>query len=264
MDKAQLEKTLKFVKDNSSKRNFNQSIDLIINLKDIDLKKQDNRVDIFAQLHFERGKKVKLCGLVGPELLEQAKATFDTVISVDDFSDYTDKKKIKKLAIEHVFFVAQANIMPKVATAFGRVLGPRGKMPNPKVGCVVPPNANLQPLAEKLQKTVKIKVETNLIFQTFVGKEDMQDNEIIDNILTIYNALIHALPNDKHNIKNAYLKLTMGKAYKIGAEEETAQQVKKKPEETEAKKEVAKEEKGVKKEIPKKEENKKEEKSPEK
>lgn len=216
MDKSKVQKALKLVKENSSKRNFKQSIDLIVNLKSIDLKKQDNRVDTFAQLHFDKGKKIKICGLVGPELTDTAKTNLDTVIPVEDFSKYTDKKVLKKLAKEHAFFVAQANIMSQVATSFGRSLGPRGKMPNPKAGCVVPPNANLQPLVEKLNKTVRIKIETSPIFQTIVGVEDMDDDQIVDNIMTIYNALVQALPNDIHNIKNLCLKLTMGKAYKIG------------------------------------------------
>ena len=218
MDKAQVQKTLKLVKENSPKRNFKQTVDFIINLKDIDLKRQDNRVDVFAQLHFNRGKKIKVCGLVGPEMLEQAKKTFDSAISVDEFSKYNNKKAIKKLASEFDFFVAQANIMPQVATVFGRALGPRGKMPNPKAGCVVPPNANLKPVYEKLQKTVKIKIETNPLLQTYVGKEDGDEAQVVDNILTIYNSLVHALPNDKHNIKDGYLKFSMGKPFKIGEE----------------------------------------------
>ncbi len=242
MDKAHVQETLKIVRENSTKRNFKQSIDIIINLKDIDLKKQDNRVDTFAQFHFEKGKKVKICGLVGPELLEQAKSNFDTTISVADFSKYTDKKVLKKMAKEHAFFVAQANIMPKVAATFGRDLGPRGKMPNPKAGCVVPPNANLQPLVAKLQKTVRIKIESNPLFQTIVGTEEMEDDQIVDNILTIYTALTHALPNDVHNIKEVLLKFTMGKAYKVGGEL--------KEEDTENKEEKAKKPAKEKKEKP--------------
>ncbi len=216
MEKAQVKESLDHIRKNSSKRNFKQSIDFIVNLKDIDLKKQDNRVDIYVQLHFDRGKRMKICGLVGPELAESAKKNFDTVIMADDFSKYTDKKEIKKLAKSHDFFVAQANIMAQVATTFGRVLGPRGKMPNPKAGCVVPPNANLQALTQKLQKTLRVKIETNPVFHTMIGREDTEEEHLIDNVMTVFNSLVHALPSDVHNIKEAYLKLTMGKAHRIG------------------------------------------------
>ncbi len=242
MDKKHIAQALKVIKETSPKRNFKQSIELIVNLQAIDLKKQDNKVDVYAQLHFERGKKTKICGLVGPELLDQAKQHFDTAIPETDFSKY-DKKAIKKLAKEHQFFVAQATIMPKVAAAFGKVLGPRAKMPNPKAGCVVPPNANLQAVAEKLQKTVRVKVDTNPLYQVFVATDDLDEEKTIDNILTIYNALIHALPNEKNNIKNAYLKLTMGKAQLIGGEEETqSQEEQKKPKKAEVKEEKPAEE----------------------
>jgi large subunit ribosomal protein L1 len=53
-------------------------------------------------------------------------------------------------------------------------------MPNPKAGCVVPPNANLAPLVEKLKKTVRIKLDASPIYQTFVGTEDLEDEKIAD------------------------------------------------------------------------------------
>jgi len=252
MDKKQATETLKVIKENSTKRNFKQSIDLIVNLKGLDLKKPEHNVNIPVALHYSRGKKLKICALVGPELLSQAKEVCDNAISVDDFGKYTDKRKIKKLATEYDFFVAQATIMAKIATAFGRVFGPKGKMPNPKMGCVVPPNANLKPLYERLQKTLKIATKNDPIIHCSVGKEDTKDEEIIDNIMTVYNSLIHALPNEKHNIKNVFLKLTMGKAYKVGAEikeeEKKTEKAVKKEEKAEAKPEVKKEEK---KEVPK-------------
>ena len=218
MDKKQAAQTLKRVKENSQKRNFTQSYDLIINLRDIDLKKTEQSVNFFVTLHYSKGRKAKVCALVGPELLSQAKEVCDFAVSIDDFPKY-QKKEAKKLATEYDFFIAQATIMPKVATTFGKIFGPKGKMPNPKAGCVVPPNANLKPLYEKLQKTVKLQTKNDPIIQTIVGNEKMKDEEVIDNILTLYDALVHHLPSGKNNIKNSLLKLTMGKSFQIGKEE---------------------------------------------
>src|SRR3989338_3750447 len=139
MDKEQITEALKKIKENSPKRNFKQSYDLIFNLKGINVKKSDQQVSVFTQLHYTTGKKVSICALVGPELLSKAKGICDEAIDVDDLSKYSDKKLAKKLAVKHDFFIAQADIMAKIATAFGKVFGPRGKMPNPKIGCVVPP-----------------------------------------------------------------------------------------------------------------------------
>ena len=241
MDKTQVTQTLKKIKENSQKRNFTQSYDLIINLRDIDLKKPEQSVNAFATLHYSKGKKVKICALVGPELLPQAKEVCDLAVSVDDFPKYQDKKQAKKLAGSYDFFIAQATIMPKLATVFGRVFGPRGKMPNPKSGCVVPPNANLKPLYEKLQKTVKIQTKNDPIIQTIVGNESMKDEEIVDNIMTVYDALVNQLPSGRDNIRNVFIKLTMGKSFEVG-KEETVKEEKSKEQKKEEKKITLKEE----------------------
>ncbi len=214
MDKETIKKALEELKK-ASKRNFTQTFDLIVVLKNLNLKKPEDQVDFFQALHFP-AKKAKVCGLVGAELAGQAKEVFDTAINVDDFPKYVkDKKGLKKLAKEHDFFVAQANIMPKVATTFGKVLGPAGKMPNPKAGCVVPPNANLKPLAEQLSKTVKISVKTVPMIQIAVGKEDSKEEEVIDNVMTVYDGLTHHLPSGRNNIRKVLLKLTMSKPVKL-------------------------------------------------
>ena len=225
MDKEQIQSALLKAKDISQKRNFKQSFDLIINLKGLDTKKQEHQIDAFVALPHSRGKKAKICALVGAELEEQAKGICDFVILSDNFDKYKDKKEIKKIANSYDFFIAQANIMPKIATVFGRIFGPRGKMPNPKAGCVVPPNANLKPLYEKLQRTVRLSVKSAPLVQCAIGTEDMDNQEITENALTIYNSLLQLLPNEKHNIKGIYIKLTMGKPIKVGEKIEVSKTI---------------------------------------
>ncbi len=203
-------------KAGEQKRKFPQSFDLIFNLKDLDLKKPDQQVDFFATLPFSPKKKVRICALVGPEMAQDAKAVVDTVIVQDDFQRYgKDKKAARKLAKQHDFFVAQANFMAQVASAFGRVFGPRGKMPNPKAGCVVPPKAPLKPLYEKLQKTVKVSAKKDPIVQCVIGYEGMTDEQIADNIMALYDQLIHHLPQERNNIKSAFIKTTMGSPQRL-------------------------------------------------
>ncbi len=214
MDDKKIKEAL--TKARESKRNFKQTFDLIFNLKNLDMKKTEDQVEFFMQLHFPKGKKTKVCALVGPELGKSAKAVCDNVILQSEFEKYQkDKKLIKRLAKKHDFFIAQANIMPQVATVFGKVLGPKGKMPNPKAGCIVPPTASLEALQKKLQKTIKISAKTSPVVHCIAGNEEMKDDEILDNIKTIYDQLIHHLPSEKNNIGTAYIKLTMGKPIKI-------------------------------------------------
>ncbi len=202
--------------EESKKRNFTQSIDFIVNLKNLDLKNPDHQVEFFLQLPKAKGKKSKVCALVAGELVDQAKKVMDTTILQTEFDKYSkDIRSLKKLANEHDFFVAQANIMPKVATAFGRVLGPRGKMPNPKAGCIVPPNANLKQIYQKLQKTIKVSGKKAPLIQTIVGNEDSSKEDLIENIKYVYNNIVHHLPQEENNIKSMYLKQTMSPPIKI-------------------------------------------------
>lgn len=216
MDKKTVLEALRKVREESKKRNFAQTVDLIVNLKDIDLKKTEEQVDFFAVTHHSTGKKKKICALIGPELLDEAKRVCDRAIMAEEFEAFArDKKLAKKLASEYDFFIAQANIMPKIASAFGKVFGPKGKMPNPKAGCIIPPKAALKPLYDKLQNTLKISAKTAPMIQCLVGKESLRDEEIADNIIDIYNQIESKLPKGKNNIKNMLIKLTMGKPVRL-------------------------------------------------
>ncbi|MBL7050742.1 50S ribosomal protein L1 [Candidatus Woesearchaeota archaeon] len=214
MRKEEILKALKEAKETANKRNFKQKFDLIINIKHLNLKKSENQFDDFVELHYQRGKETKVCALVGPELEDEAKKVCNKSIRQDEFSKLS-KKELKKIGKEYDYFIAQANIMPQVASAFGQVLGPRGKMPNPKVGCVVPPKANLGPLQNRLQKTVKLSTKNGGSVKTIIGNEDMVNEEIADNILTAYNHFLTILPTGKHNISEVLVKMTMGPAIKI-------------------------------------------------
>ena len=239
MNKDQFKEAIGKVRKNSPKRKFTQGFDLVINLKDINLKDPVQQVDFFLNLHYSKGRKSKICALVGPELAKQAKDVCDFFVHQDDFEKYgRDKKLTKKLANDYDFFVAQANIMPDVAKTFGRVFGPKGKMPNPKAGCVVPPSANLKPLYERLQNMVRLAAKTAPTIQVLVGNEGMKDEEVLDNIMTVFKQVIHHLPAEKNNIRNMYLKLTMGKSVKVGEKEDEEAPAKEKPAEEAEKEEV--------------------------
>lgn len=218
MDKNDFVKALEQLRADSKQkpRKFKQGVDLIINLKDLDLKKPEQQIELFVPLKFV-ARKAKICGIVGGELAAQAKANLDLTITPDDFPRYSDKKVLKKLAKEYDWFIAQANIMIEIAKIFGRVLGQRGKMPNPKAGCVVPPNANLKVVADKLRNTIKVAAKTQPSVKRAIGNETMKDEEIAENAMIIYSAVAGKVSDETANIKNVLLKFTMSKPVRVGA-----------------------------------------------
>ncbi len=206
MNKEDVQKAIEELKK-ERKRNFSQSYDLLINLRHIDPK--TNPQEFFVTLPHPKSKKAKIAAFVGQELTESAKKFCDLAITESEFTKY-DTKTSKKLVQDYDYFIAQANLMPKIAQTFGKVLGTKGKMPNPKMGCVVPPNANLEPLVKKLQSTVKLSAKKGANFQCLIGKEGQED-QVIDNTLAVYNFVIKNLPQEHHNVKSVQLKLTMSK-----------------------------------------------------
>jgi len=210
MEKSIILESVKKLREISKKRNFNQSIDIIVNLSNVDIKKPEQKVDTFMILPYSKGKAVKTCALVSNELATQARTIFDKTITNEEFHKYNDKKLLKQLATDYDFFIAQANLMGQIATVFGKALGPRGKMPNPKAGCVVANVVQLMPLKERLQKTIHLQTKNDVSMKASIGTESMKDDELAENIHYIYNALIHLLPQEKNNIKSILLKTTMG------------------------------------------------------
>ena len=215
MEKQDILKVLEDLRKQSKKRNFTQTFEVIVNLKNLNLKKPEENVNKYVVLPYSKGKKVRIAAFVDKELVAEAKKLCNHVVLKDEFDKY-DKKAIKKIASETDFFISQASVMPKVASSFGKIIGSMGKMPNPKAGCVLPPNAELKPVIEKLDKTVKLETKNELIVKAGIGTESMNDNEIAENLLSFYNNLLSSLPNEKENVKNILLKLTMASPVRIG------------------------------------------------
>lgn len=215
MDKSKLIDAIKRARPLEKKRNFEQSIDIIINLKEIDLNKEEGKLDEFVVLPAGRARPAKICALVGPELKLQAEKLCDLTILSDDFPKWEDKRKARNLAREYDFFLAQANIMPVIAKSFGKYLGPIGKMPSPKASHVLPPKANLEPLVKSLKNTIKVAIKKTPVIQFSIGSEKFLDEQLAENFFAAYNKVVSKLPNGEHNISNIIIKTTMGKPVKV-------------------------------------------------
>lgn len=215
MDKKRILKALEKLKKESKKRNFSQSVDLIVTLKDLNMKNNDDQVDFFVNLHHPINKKMKVCALVGPELADECKKVCDETISATQFPEFKDKKKAKALAKKYDFFIAQGSLMAQVASTFGQTFGPRGKMPNPKVGAVIAAKPQIKPLYEKLQHTVHLIAKKDPVIHVMVGKEDQTIEELVGNIMYAFDQLVQHLPKEMNNISEMFLKFTMSKPVKV-------------------------------------------------
>jgi large subunit ribosomal protein L1 len=216
MDTQKILEALKKLKE-GKKRNFKQAIDFAIVLKEVNLNSPEGKIDEFFVLPVNREKKVKICAFVDKDISTDARNVFDKAITKEEFGKYAgNKKDIKSLAREYDYFIAQATIMTDVAATFGKVLGPKGKMPNPKAGCVIPPKADLNSINRRLQNTVRIRTNKQPVISVMVGSEDSKDEDLEKNILAVFEFVKKKLPRADQQLKKAYVKMTMSEPVFIG------------------------------------------------
>lgn len=188
------------------KRNFEQSFDLIINLKSIDVKKEN--IGGIISIPYKIKEK-KVCGFL------TKKSELVKSIGQLDFAKYKEKKPLKNLIKEYDFFIAAAPLMPSVASTFGKVLGPTGKMPSPQLGILMKEEEeDIKKMLEKIELSLKIRVREPSV-KVCIGREGMKDNEIEENIKAVYNGVVQILPTKKDNVKNVLLKMSMSKPRRI-------------------------------------------------
>ncbi len=190
----------------NEERKFDQTADLIINLQKFDQKK--NQINVLVSVP-HKIKEKKICAF-----LETRSKSMET-ITPNDFKNYSEKKALKKLVRRFDFFISQASVMPKVAGIFGKVLGPAGKMPSPQLGILADVNDKaIEEVKKKIGNSIKIRIKEASI-KLAIGKQSMKDEEITENVLAVYNAVMKELPKGKENIRNIELKFTMTKPQKI-------------------------------------------------
>lgn len=193
-------------KAREKKRKFTQTIELVINFQNIDFNKPENKLNLEIALPKGCGKPKKICLICGDELAK-TKETDKIILDKEMESLGKDKKKVKKLASEFDFFLAQTNLMALVGKHLGQVLGPRGKMPKP-----IPPNIDIKPLVGRLRNTVIVRTKgKNLpVVHVPIGMESMPVDDLVENAKTVLSTIETKLPQKQANIKCVYVKTSMG------------------------------------------------------
>ena len=205
-------KAIKLMRENSPQLKFKQSVDLSINLMDIDPKKPEGRIEEDVVLPHGVGKLRKVGVFAEGELARRARdAGADLVLGRSDIETLKqEQKRAKKVADECDFFIAQADLMVSIGKALGPVLGPRGKMPKP-----IPPKADLEPLIERFRKTVRTRVKDQPTLHAPIGVESMSDEQLEANARALLEAIEHKLEKGLGQVHSVHMKTTMGKPVRV-------------------------------------------------
>jgi len=194
------------------KRKFSQSIELVVKLREVDLKKPENRINETIPLPNTPEGPVKICVIASGDLGTRAKsAGADMLVTRDQIDSLSkDKKGARKLAQDYDFFIAEAPLMPQVGRALGSFLGPRGKMPTP-----VPPNAAIDQIIAGQRKMVRVRMREQPVLSCRIGTETMSDDKLAENIQTVISRIEEKLERGFKNISEILVKATMSKPVKI-------------------------------------------------
>jgi large subunit ribosomal protein L1 len=206
---TQLTEVIKKVKSETKQRKFTQAVELIINFKDIDVKKGFALNEI-VQLP-KTSSPATVCVMATGDMSQKAKqANADAVIGTAELEKFaTNKRESRKFINKYDFFLADTKVMPLVGKTLGQFLGPRGKMPTP-----VPFDAPIESFLQRFRSSIKLRTRASLSISCKIGDESMDDTDLAINAHTVISAIEKKLPNGEKNIKKIMIKTTMGKPVK--------------------------------------------------
>ena len=209
ISEAELSKMVKEAKEKDKDRKFKQAIELIMVLKDIDVKKGFS-LNETVQLP-KTNSPASVCVMASGDMSVKAKnAKADRVIDSDELNRLgANKRESRKFINKFDFFLADTKLMPVVGKALGQILGPRGKMPIP-----VPYNAPIDSFLTRFRSSVRVRVKNSLSLSCKIGDESMEDKDLAANAHAIISAVEKKLPSGDKNVNKIMVKTTMGKAIK--------------------------------------------------
>ncbi|MCW4010139.1 MAG: 50S ribosomal protein L1 [Candidatus Bathyarchaeota archaeon] len=212
LDKKTLLDAVKEAKAKSGQKKFNQTVDFILDIKEIDMKAPEGKITEVVELPHVSAKPNKICVIATGELAFKARrANVDNVVERADLEALAGKKKdLRKIASGFDVFISEAPLMPTVGKVLGPALGPRGKMPIP-----IPPNADIEALISKYRKTVLVRMRNQPVIQMSIGTVDQSDEDLTDNILAVLRVLEGKLKRGLKNVDVAFIKTSMGSPVKI-------------------------------------------------
>ena len=206
-----VEKLLPEVKKNCTTK-FSESIDLSLQINN---KQKKNEINLrtVVNLPSGTGKKIKVAVVCEDAKAKEAKEAGADIVGGDEFIE-----KIKSGDLNFDKLISSTSMMVKLSK-LGKVLGPKGLMPNPKLGSVTDDLKKAVKNAKSGQVEIKNDKDGNIGLT--IGKKNFSDEQLLTN----YNAIIETLEKEKSNniikgdlIKNIFVTSTMGVSYKVKLE----------------------------------------------
>ncbi|ADI32471.1 50S ribosomal protein L1 [Staphylothermus hellenicus] len=189
----------------SPKRNFKQSVELIIVLKGVDPRSPEGRIRETIFLPRGLGKDKIICVVADGEMAEKARSGgARRIITRDELLALT-KKDAKKVAQECDWVLVRTDLMANAGRILGPALGPRGKIPVP-----VPPAADIVSVINRYKSAILLRNKDQPQLMTRIGTEDMNPEDLVINAQTILSRIETKLPNGANNIEKIIVKTTMG------------------------------------------------------
>ena len=179
-----LEQAIEIVKKASSVK-FDESVDLAINLN-VDPRHAEENIRVSTSLPKGTGKKVVLLVLAQGEKVQEA---LDAGADYCGNKEYLDKIKSGWVDVDKI--IATPDMMAELGK-LGKILGPKGLMPNPKSGTVTTDVAKA--VSDQKSGMVELRVEKTGIIHTVCGKVSFDNKDLLDNIKQIYNTLLKSRP----------------------------------------------------------------------
>lgn len=202
---------VKMIKDCAKSRKFDETIDIAMNLG-IDPKHADQQVRGMISLPNGTGATVRVAVFARDAKAEEAKKAGADIVGAEDLAD-----KIKAGEIDFDRCIATPDMMPLVGQ-LGQILGPKGMMPNPKLGTVTP---DVKKAVEEAKGgAIEYRAEKNGIIHAGVGKASFDEKKLIENVTAFIDTVQKARPAGAKGtfMKKVTLSSTMGPGIKIDLE----------------------------------------------